>query len=191
MVVLEKDLRAMSIVTINSAKGSPAEVVNQLKDQLTTSLRVYEEKMGEILTQYNSNATDSVELASSSRPSGGSGASGSSSSNASTSGTTPSGSGGNVGGGNDLNTGGFSSNVVSHSQSSHVSERSYKLDPNTKKFNGKGDVRMWVFSVNEAMNVIKCPEDLKLSVILPYLEDLPLTFLFNYRVNNIEFNDCV
>jgi len=113
LVVLEKDLRAMSIVIINSAKGNPAEVVNQLKDQLTTSLRVYEEKMGEILMQYNSNATDSVELASSSKPSGGSGASGSTPSNASTSGTTPSSSGGNVGGGNDLNTGGFSSNVIS------------------------------------------------------------------------------
>ena len=38
LVVLEKDLRAKSIVIINSAKGNPAEVVNQLKDQLTTSL---------------------------------------------------------------------------------------------------------------------------------------------------------
>jgi len=42
--------------------------------------------------------------------------------------------------------------------------------------------------VNEALIVIKCPDDLKLSVILPYLEDLPLTFLFNYRVNNIDGN---
>jgi predicted aspartyl protease len=148
--------------------------------------------MGEILTQYNSNTTDSVELASSGRPSGGSGASGSGSGSASTSGTTPSGSSGNVVGGNDLNMGGSSSNVTSHShpmhQPSQVSERSYKLDPNTKKFNGKGDVRMWVFSMNEALNVAKAPDDLKLSLILPYLEGLPLTFLFNYRKNNIDGN---
>ena len=53
LVTLEKDLRAMSIVIINNAKGSPADMVSQLKNQLTTSLQVYEEKMGEILTQYN------------------------------------------------------------------------------------------------------------------------------------------
>ena len=39
---------------------------------------------------------------------------------------------------------------------------------------------------DEALNVAKAPDDLKLSVILPYLEGLPLTFLFNYRKNNID-----
>jgi hypothetical protein len=61
--------------------------------------------------------------------------------------------------------------------------RHSKLDSNTPIFGEKRNdsVDDWIFSVNNSMKVANIPEELKLSVVTPYLRGLPLLALKRYQ----------
>ena len=64
--------------------------------------------------------------------------------------------------------------------------RAYKLDSNTPIFGDKklDTIDEWIFAVNNSMFAANIPEEIKLSVVTPYLRGLPLQLLKKYQQDN-------